>query len=110
MVVAILALLTYSRTFTLNALAEHGELLLVATVIGGAAIGELITPRTHRWRIRKILSGGATLVLVITSAMWFAIIVSSGGTLNADVVSFGSLALLIFTVLSSGGCVALSEV
>lgn len=107
--VATLALLTYSKPFSLSAIAEHGELLLIATVIGGSAVGELIAPRTHRWPVRKIVCGGATLVLVITSGMWFAIIVSSAGTRNSDVVSFGSLAILIFTILSSAGCVALSE-
>ena len=106
----IFTLVTYSRPFDLKAVSEHGELFLIATAIGGAAIGEMIGPRTHRWVLRKLICAGATLFLVLTSAIWFGIIASGFGTINSDVVAYGSLALLIFTVLSSGACVALSEV
>lgn len=84
--------------------------MLIATAIGGSAIGELIAPRTHRWPVRKILCGGATFVLVLISGTWFGIIVTGTGIANLNVVSSGSLALLVFTVLSGAACVALSEV
>lgn len=46
LLIALLALLTYSRPLSLTAITEHGELLLIAVAIGGSAIGELIAPRT----------------------------------------------------------------
>lgn len=111
LLVAVLRILIHSpQPFTLQGVTEHGELLLISTAIGGAALGELIGSGTKRRPVPKIICGGATLILIMTSGMWFADIASASGTINTDVVSFGSLAILLFTVLSSGGCIALSEV
>jgi hypothetical protein len=41
--------------------------------------------------------------------MWFALIALGGGGMNGGVVLYGSLALFAFTVLSSAGCIMLSE-
>jgi hypothetical protein len=111
LVVAALRVLTHSEPFTLVNVLKHGELLLISTAVGGSAIGELIGSGTLQSSVRKTLCGGATLVLIMISGMWFADIASSPiGTLNLGVVSSGSLAIFIFTVLSGGSCVALSEV
>ena len=105
-----IALLTYGRDLSLVALSEHGELLIIAAVIGASAIGELAGSRTHRWKTGKIACISATTTLAVLSAVWFGIIISATVKIEGDVVSFGSLGLLVCTVLSSAGCVLLSEV
>jgi hypothetical protein len=108
--IASIALLTYGRHLNLAALSEHGELLIIAAVIGATAIGELADSRTHRWKTGKIACICATATLAGLSAGWFGIVISATVRIESDVVSFGSLGLLICTVLSSAGCVLLSEV
>ncbi len=105
-----LALLTHERSLNLAALSERGELLIIAAVIGASAIGELAGSRTHRWKTAKMACICATVVLAALSAAWFGIVISATVKIGIDVVSFGSLGLLICTVLSSAGCVLLSEV
>lgn len=104
------ALLTYGRDVNLAALSEHGELLIIAAVIGASAIGELAGSRTHRWKTGKMACLCTTAMLAALAAGWFGIVISATVKIDADVVSFGSLGLLICIVLSSAGCVLLSEV
>lgn len=105
-----LGLRALSRPFGLKSIAGHGELLLISAAIGAAAIGELVPFKTKRWSAQKILVIAFTLVLVLISSMYFALIMVSGSATDPAVVSFDSLLLFIFTILLSGGCVGLSEV
>ena len=104
----LLNLATYSKTVNLKAITEHGEMLLIASALGAGAIGEMFTAKV-RLSFPQELCVGATLILVIVSSMWFASIASGAGSVNLNVVSFGSLTLLICVICSSGGCVYLSE-
>jgi hypothetical protein len=102
-------LATYSRPLTLISVTEHGEMLLIASVLGAGAIGELLTTKTRPLSLAQELSLWATLVLVIVSSMWFAAIAAAGGIPNPNVVSWGSMVMLLCVIFSSGGCVYLSE-
>ena len=108
--VSSLALLTHERSLNLAALSERGELLIIAAVIGASAVGELAGSRTHRWKTAKMACICATVTLAALSAGWFGIVISATVKISSEVVSFGSLGLLICTVLSSAGCVLLSEI
>ena len=83
---------------------------MIATAIGAAGIGELVPFKTKRWVAPKILLIAVTLVLVVVSSMYFALISLGAGGTDPSVVSFDSLLILMFTILLSGGCVGLSEV
>src|SRR5437899_9488588 len=51
----------------------HGELLLISTAIGADAIGEMI-PTGPTARNAKIVSAGSCIVLLIVSALWYAVV------------------------------------
>jgi hypothetical protein len=107
---AYLGLKTYSRYHGIISLSEHGELLLIACVIGSSAVGELVPPKTKKRTGAKILVGSITLCLVLISSIYFGLISLGTGTIDPKVVSSHSLILLICTVIMSGFCVSLSEV
>jgi hypothetical protein len=107
---AYLGLKAYSRYHGIISLSEHGELLLIACVIGSSAVGELVPPKTKRRTGAKILVAGITLCLVLISSIYFGLISLGTGTIDAGMVSSHSLILLVFTVIISGFCVALSEI
>ncbi len=106
---AFLGLRAYSRPSDLKSIAGRGELLLVAAAIGAAAMGELVPFKTRQRTVPKILVTGLTLVLVLISSMYFALITLGTSATDPTVVSSDSLLLFIFTILLSGCCVALSE-
>jgi len=107
---AYLGLKTYSRYHGIISLSEHGELLLIACVVGSSAVGELVPPKTKKRTGAKILVGSITLFLVLISSIYFGLISLGTGTIDPKVVSSHSLILLICTVIMSGFCVSLSEV
>lgn len=107
---AYLGLSAYSRYHGIISLSEHGELLLIACVVGSSAVGELIPLKTKKRLAAKILVGAITLGLVLISSIYFGLLSLGTGTIDAEVVSSHSLILLACTVAVSGFCVALSEV
>ena len=107
---AYLGLSAYSRYRGIISLAEHGELLLIACVVGSSAVGELIPPKTKKRVGAKIIVGAITLSLVLVSSIYFGLLSLGTGGIDAEVVSSHSLRLLVFTIVMSGLCMALSEV
>jgi hypothetical protein len=107
---AYLGLSAYSQFHGLVSLTEHGELLLIACVIGSTSVGELIPPKTSKSTGSKISVGSITLCLVLVSSIYFGLISLGVGRIDSEVVFSHSLRLLIFTVIMSCFCIALSEV
>jgi hypothetical protein len=53
-----LNLWTYDKPLSLNSVSSKGELLLISAGIGGAAIGELVAPRTSKKKTMKLICAG----------------------------------------------------
>jgi hypothetical protein len=104
--------LTFSKRVSLATVTAHGELLLIATAIGGSAIGELIGSGTRKRRVHKITCAGVCLVAIMMSTSWFADIASAQEAnvlMNPTLVGYGSLTMIILMLLAGVGCVVLSE-
>jgi hypothetical protein len=89
-----------------SSLWPHGELLLISTAIAADAIGEMI-PTGPRARAAKIVAVGSCVLLLIISALWYAVIQIHG--FNAGKISESSLFLFAGTLIASLGCQALAE-
>ncbi len=61
------------RDVHLEMLVARGELLLVCTTLGAAALGELF-PGSRENAIEKLLVGGASILLILMSSFCFAAI------------------------------------
>jgi hypothetical protein len=103
---------TFSKPVSLAILTAHGELLLVATAVGGSAIGELISSRTRKKSSLKVICGGMCLLAIIMSSGWFADIASTqeaSGLMDPSFIAYGSLTMMILALLAGGSCVVISE-
>ena len=90
----------------------RGELLLVAAGIASAAVGELFGATPER-RILKILAGGAAVIVLSVASYYFADVSAgygSGDPILPLVVCHTSLWIFAFALISSSGCVALSQI
>jgi hypothetical protein len=76
-------------------LLTHGELLLIASALCAAALGEIIGSGP-RFAVAKLIAGGSTLIVLLLTAQAFV-------ELSAQHVAKGP-------VISSASCVALAEV
>lgn len=61
------------REVTLEILVARGELLLISTTLGAAALGEFF-PGNRENALEKLLSGGALVLLMLISSFFFAVI------------------------------------
>ena len=98
-----------SPSFTM--LISRGELLLVAAVISAEAISRLIGSEKKRG-IRKVLAGGGCIIILFLCAGWFASIsadLATGNHVDAQVVTYNSIWMFMFALISGGSCVALEE-
>lgn len=90
---------------------SHGELLLVTAAVSGAAIGELIGSG-NRALFAKLIAGVGCAVVLVLASLGFAYVVGTldrSASLTPEAIAFGSLAMLVFGIVSSGSCVALAE-
>jgi hypothetical protein len=91
----------------LEMLLGRGELLLITTTLGAAALGELI-PANRENAIAKVLAGGASVLMIVISSVCFAAIQSRN---NADPrpVAVLSLAFFFGTLLAAASCLFYSH-
>ena len=68
-----LSLWSGDKPLHLASLWPHGELLLVATALAADAVGGLI-PTSTRLGAAKVLSAGICVILLLTTALWYALI------------------------------------
>jgi hypothetical protein len=90
---------------------SHGELLLVASALCAAAVGESFG-EGKKYRIPKLLSAGCAIIILLFSALYFAD--ASAAYLaeveyNENLVRTTSIYVFIAAVIASGSCIALAE-
>ena len=93
-------------------LTPNGELLLIGAAISAAAIGELFG-NGGKMKLFKIIAGGLSMIMVILNSNYFndiSITNTNGNSIQADVVSYTTIVLFFISIVSSGCCVALSEI
>ena len=83
------------REASLSALVAHGELLLICTTFGAAALGELL-PGEREHTIAKLFAAGTSLLGVVVCSLYFAAIQSratpdTGAVLTASVGLFAGM-------------------
>jgi hypothetical protein len=91
---------------------ERGELLLLTAALCGGSVGVLIGSDAT-FQIYKIISGGAAIIILMLSSLYYADISSlyrQGVPVNVNIVKTTSRALFLLGVIASGSSVALSGV
>jgi hypothetical protein len=94
--------------FEIDMLFAHGELLLISVAIAAEAIGGLMVSKSDK-KLRKLLAGGASIMLLILASFWFADIVTEVEPLDVSFVASTSLIVFAVTLFTSGNCKLLSE-
>ncbi len=87
----------------------RGELLLVSTAIGIAAVGELFGVKNAN-ALGQIISGGVSLLLVVIQALWYASVSEPKSDFDADFVGRVSVIFFAATVLASVACLLVAGV
>jgi len=103
--------LTFGTRPTLANTLAHGELLLIAAALSAAGAGELFGTRDTN-RLKKIAAGGGSILVLLSTAIYFASVssaTSTGTSIDLSVVSSASIMLYLCALISSFSCVALSE-
>ena len=89
------------REPSLESLVGRGELLLICATIAAAAVGELI-PTGRDKPLRKLIAGGACMVIVVASSLYFAI---THGRTDPDPVSVAKMSVRLFVgMIVAAGC------
>lgn len=91
---------------TLEKVIGNGELLVVIWVLSASAIGELFGSSGDR-RLAKIISGGATFVIILIATGMFCWVTEAWAANQAyDAVMLvnGSIVLFILSLISCLGC------
>jgi hypothetical protein len=108
LIYSFLSALTHQRPMGLFLISGHGEILLLSAAISAAAIGELFSSKPGKG-IPKLLAGGGCVTILFLASLWFEDIVSSTEPIRMSVVEYGSLAMFVSALVSSGSCIALAE-
>lgn len=95
------------RDVHLEMVVARGELLLVSTTLGAAALGEFF-PGTRHNALEKLLSGGALVLLMLTSSFFFAVIQARQGASPRSLFAV-SLALFAGILAAAGSCMFYSH-
>jgi hypothetical protein len=90
------------REAHLEMLLARGELLLIATTLGAAAIGELF-PGDAENAIKKLLAAGTSLVGLVVCSLYFAAIQSRTAP-DAGAIMTASIWLFAGMLVASGSC------
>lgn len=86
---------------------SRGELLLVSTALGAAAIGELLGIKdTHA--LYKIIIGGCSFVVVLTQMAWYAYASDASQGLDGRSVAKLSVVFFVVTLVCSSACLLLA--
>ena len=98
----------------LKSLLLHGELLLIAVGLTGAAIGEILgSDMGDRLGQLKLCSAGGNFLIVVMASMLFAFVCSThltGGSMDASFVCSASVLVYCVAFVTSGCSIMLSEV
>jgi hypothetical protein len=94
-------------TPTLISVLGQGELLLICTVITAAGVGELLTA-DRKYPVRKLIVGGACVIIGLFAASCFAMVKSRA---HPDLGTIQTISLWLFagTLLAGGSCVSLAH-
>lgn len=92
---------------SLHMLMGRGELLLICTTVGAAALGELI-PAGRDNAILKLLAGGCTMLVVVVSSLSFAAIQSRQSPDPGSVLAI-SLSMFLGMLVAGGSCMYLAH-
>ena len=84
----------------------RGELLLISTAIASAAVGELL-PSGRNYATLKVTSGGACVLLILLSSLFFSAIQARRDP-DVEAVFAASVSLFSFTLLASFSAVYLA--
>jgi len=106
-----LRLLTQGSALSLESLFGRGDLLLVASALSAAAIGELFLSTSDR-SVFKLFSGGGCLIVIMVSCLWYSDIVGyllSGASYDKVIVSKLSIGLFVLSFLASAGSHSLAD-
>ena len=90
----------------------NGELLIIVWALCASSLGELFGSDSG-YKGFKIVSGGLTLIVPITSALLFASITEArveGVKVDDGAIVTTSLLLFLFGIFSCSSCVILSEI
>jgi hypothetical protein len=97
--------------FDWEELVEHGELLLVASAVVGAALAELFPRRETPFRTATLFASGWASLVILASSVWFADIASAvrdGVQLDSHMIAVSSLAIFGCAVVSGLSCLVLA--
>ncbi|WP_335986714.1 hypothetical protein [Glycomyces sp. MUSA5-2] len=90
-----------------TAVLGSGELLLVATVLGATATGDLMGARTRRFLVFRTSLTGCTVILMIFASLWYADIaatIRAGDRFERDFTAAGSFAVFVIMVVICACC------
>jgi hypothetical protein len=107
-----LQIVTRGQLPSIQDITSQGELLLISGAMAAAALGEIIMSNISH-SILKIISGGFCVIMLLISSFYYADIASysfNGLALNKGIASEISIITYIFTLISSGSCIAVAEV
>jgi hypothetical protein len=88
---------------------ERGELLLLTAAMCGGSVGVLIGSGAT-FQIYKIIAGGAAIIILMLSSLYYADISAlyrAGTAINVTIVKTTSRVLFLLGVVASGSAVAL---
>lgn len=109
---AIKTIFRAGETFAWLGLIEHGELLIIAAAVSAAAMGLLIGTGNGRFKIGKIIAGGAALIMTLVAASSYADLsaaIGAGVPMKPDAIFATSIVVFICSFVASAGCVVLGE-
>ncbi|HEV3050735.1 MAG TPA: hypothetical protein VGX50_10515 [Longimicrobium sp.] len=95
------------REASLAVVVAHGELLLICTSVGAAALGELL-PGDGKNAIAKLLAAGTSLLGLAFSSFYFATI-QSRATPDADAITTVSVCLFTGMLAAGTSCLYLAH-
>lgn len=104
--------ITKTGTCTLEAVTGKGELLLIASALCAAAIGQLLASDQPKYKVRRLLAGGATTALLMLAALYFAFAddfpkVAAAAAIQR--VCYVSITMFVFGVIASVSCLVIAE-
>jgi hypothetical protein len=95
------------RQAPMEVLVARGELLLICTTLGAAAIGELF-PGSRDNAVEKLLSGGASILLILVSTVFFAS-TQSRNSPSPRSIFVVSVALFVGMLVAAASCIFYSH-
>lgn len=91
----------------LEMLLARGELLLISTTLGAAALGELF-PGGRENAMEKLLASGASVLMIVLSSVCFASI-QTRRSADPEPITLVSVSLFVGMLLAAGSCMFYSH-